>query len=219
MICNNCGSRSENEARFCSQCGAELVRNAGRYCVSCGTSNDPDAIYCSNCGAQITGKAQKVEQGSLHETSRQQRPRRNKGKYVPRNHTRSYFIAALVAVGLIVFFVIISRQSNKTSVNKGQVAVVEPKLQDPVMESKAMQTASDFYCSCGTCGDLSLDTCTCPTAVKEREFIRSMVKEGRRSEQIAAAVNKTYGHMKIRNGLTVPSFPNLDNSLKSPSEN
>ncbi len=217
MICNNCGSKNGNEARFCSQCGAELVRNFGRYCASCGTHNEIDALFCSNCGAQLSDKTPKPEPVSIQEPSRQQRLRKNKGRHVSQNLTRSYFIAAVAAVGLIVFLVIISRQSNKTSVNEGQVAVVETKLQDPIMESKAMQTASDFYCSCGTCGDLSLDTCTCPTAVKEREFIRRMVKEGRNSEQIVAAVNKTWGHMKIKNGLTLPSFPNLGKSLKPSS--
>ena len=104
----------------------------------------------------------------------------------------------------MIIVVIISGSPKSNSVTEGQVAVVETKLQDPVEESKAMQIAQKFDCSCGTCGDLSLDTCTCPTAIKEREFIRKSVEEGTGSDQIIAAVNKTYGHKKGETNLVVP---------------
>ena len=71
-----------------------------------------------------------------------------------------------------------------------------------------------FDCSCGTCGDLSLDTCTCPTAVKEREFIRKSVEEGIGSDQIIAAVNKTYGHKKSETNLVVPPLSGFDGSAR-----
>jgi cytochrome c-type biogenesis protein CcmH/NrfF len=97
--------------------------------------------------------------------------------------------------------------------------VVETKLskiplagQDPVDESKAMQIAERFDCSCGTCGDLSLDTCACPTAVKEREFIRKSVEQRMTSDQIIAEVNKVYGHIKSRHQFAVPPLSSFGSS-------
>ena len=127
--------------------------------------------------------------------------------------------SAIAAVGVVILIIIISQRSKKDSVSQGQVAVVETKLskiplagQDPADESKAMQIAKKFDCSCGTCGDLSLDTCACPTAVKEREFIRKSVEERESPDQIIAAVNRTYGHMKSKTNFVVPPLSNFGGS-------
>ena len=239
MRCNNCGAKNGPEARFCSKCGAEIHRDAGRFCSSCGASNNTDAKFCSNCGAELTGddkrecrscgmrnepnsafcancgerlSADTSAASPFRETPRRQPPKTHKGRYVPPVRKRGYIVTALTALGAIILIIVVSQRSKRGSISEGQVAVVETKLQDPVDESKAMQIAEKFDCSCGTCGDLSLDTCTCPTALKEREFIRKSVEEGTGSDQIIAAVNKTYGHMKSNTNFVVPPLSGFGSS-------
>ena len=120
--------------------------------------------------------------------------------------------SAIAALGVVILIIVISQRSRKDSVSQGQVAVVETKLQNPVDESKAMRIAGKFDCSCGTCGDLPLDTCACPTALKEREFIRKSIEQRMTSDQIIAAVNKTYGHMKSNTNFVVPPLSGFGSS-------
>ena len=241
MRCSKCGAKNDPEARFCSNCGSEIVRDTGKHCNSCGKPNNPDARFCSNCGAELTGddkrecrscrmrndpdsvfcakcgarlSADTTAASPVRETPKQQPPKTHKGRHVPPVRRRGYVAAALTVVGVTILVVVILQRSQKGSLNEGQVAVVETKLKNPVEESKAMQIAAKFDCSCGTCGDLSLDTCECPTAVKEREFIRKSVEQRMASDQIIAAVNKTYGHMKSNTNFVVPPLSGFGSSTR-----
>ena len=49
MICSNCGSENEADARFCNECGAP--QEAG--CPSCGVANKPTAKFCRSCGTAL----------------------------------------------------------------------------------------------------------------------------------------------------------------------
>ncbi len=48
MRCHKCNANNDAEAKFCSQCGAALLKT--RECPQCGELNDPDAHFCDNCG-------------------------------------------------------------------------------------------------------------------------------------------------------------------------
>ena len=215
--CNSCGKPDETDARFCSNCGAELTGDDKRECRSCGMRNDPDSAFCANCGARLS--ADPSAAARIRETPKRTPPKASKGRYVPPVRRRSYMASALAAVGVVILVIVISQRSRNDSLSERQVAVVETKVskiplagQNPVEESKAMQIAKKFDCSCGTCGDLSLDTCECPTAVKEREFIRKSVEQRMASDQIIAAVNKTYGHMKSNTNFVVPPLSGFGGS-------
>ena len=215
--CGSCGTSNSADAKFCSNCGAELIVIGKESCRYCGMNNEPDSAFCANYGTQLsTGTPAAVP---IRQTPKRQPPKTHKGRSVPPARRRSYVAGASVSLGLIVLVIVISQRSRNDSLSEGQVAVVETKLskiplagQDPVGESKAMQIAKKFDCSCGTCGDLSLDTCTCPTAVKEREFIRKSVEERESPDQIIAAVNRTYGHMKSKTNFVVPPLSNFGGS-------
>ncbi len=172
--------------------------------------NDPDSVFCAKCGARLFADTSAAP--PVRETPKRRPLKTHKGRYVPTVRRRGYVASALAAVGVAILVILISGGSKKQSVNERQVAVVKTKLQNPVEESKAMQIAKKFDCSCGTCGDLSLDTCTCPTAVKEREFIRKSVEEGTGSDQIIAAVKKTYGHMKSKTNFVLPPLSGFGSS-------
>ncbi|MEW6061129.1 MAG: cytochrome c-type biogenesis protein CcmH [Bacteroidota bacterium] len=76
------------------------------------------------------------------------------------------------------------------------IQVTEQKSNDPTLEAKVKEVASKFICSCGTCGEQSLDTCTCGNAVQQRQFIRTHFQADQSVEQVIFAVNTTYGWMK-----------------------
>ncbi len=211
MICDKCGIENGSDARFCSHCGTKLPEEVGQDCSSCGGHNEPDALFCSNCGTRLSSDPAAFS-SSVRETPKLHSTKSHRSRFVPPVRRRGYAAAAVATFGVIIVVIVISQRSRKDSVDGRQVAVVETRLQDPVDESKAMQIAKKFDCSCGTCGDLSLDTCTCPTAVKEREFIRKSVEERESPDQIIAAVNRTYGHMKSKTNFVVPPLSNFGGS-------
>lgn len=51
VLCPKCESPNEADAKFCSQCGAELPRE--RSCPVCSVLNAADARFCDQCGASM----------------------------------------------------------------------------------------------------------------------------------------------------------------------
>lgn len=49
IICPNCHSENDINARFCSSCGKPLIKK----CPHCDELNDLDAKYCKNCGKEL----------------------------------------------------------------------------------------------------------------------------------------------------------------------
>jgi class 3 adenylate cyclase/tetratricopeptide (TPR) repeat protein len=53
VICPNCSTENDTDARFCIECGTVL--HAG--CPTCGFVNKAGAKFCQNCGATLSGAA------------------------------------------------------------------------------------------------------------------------------------------------------------------
>lgn len=51
VVCPVCGPRPEPDARFCSNCGAALVKSA--ECGVCHAELEPGSRFCSACGVQV----------------------------------------------------------------------------------------------------------------------------------------------------------------------
>ena len=49
MICASCGADNPSGAKFCTECGASLLR----ACAACATPNLPTARFCRECGAAL----------------------------------------------------------------------------------------------------------------------------------------------------------------------
>lgn len=49
QACPNCGARTETGARYCGDCGTELVAE----CPSCGARVSSDNSYCPDCGTGL----------------------------------------------------------------------------------------------------------------------------------------------------------------------
>ena len=51
LICLRCNRANPSDARFCSQCGAGLLR---RFCSECHAINDAESHFCMSCGAALS---------------------------------------------------------------------------------------------------------------------------------------------------------------------
>jgi TM2 domain-containing membrane protein YozV len=59
MFCKNCGTQLNDQAAFCTSCGAttQAPPAAGGFCPNCGAKTDPVAAVCVKCGVALTPAA------------------------------------------------------------------------------------------------------------------------------------------------------------------
>lgn len=60
MICPSCHSQIEDDAAFCSHCGAKVEHPAAAapaHCPACGQPVPEDAVFCAHCGARVHEEA------------------------------------------------------------------------------------------------------------------------------------------------------------------
>ena len=64
MKCNNCGAELQDNAKFCTSCGARVENSApqggSRHCPNCGSLLVADASFCTNCGQRVGGPVRQV---------------------------------------------------------------------------------------------------------------------------------------------------------------
>ncbi len=57
MQCSNCGSEVREGAKFCRECGSEIVWKTevlnANVCPKCGNTLEEGALFCNNCGCRI----------------------------------------------------------------------------------------------------------------------------------------------------------------------
>ena len=69
MRCNNCGAELQDNAKFCTSCGANVEaqgpQGGPKHCPNCGSQLAGDASFCTNCRQKVGGPvnqgARKVE--------------------------------------------------------------------------------------------------------------------------------------------------------------
>jgi len=202
MNCRTCGVPNNDDARFCRACGAELHQQLGgdhgKRCPSCDFDNPKDARFCAHCGVE----AQHHHPSSQHSgkpTQRKRKERDDDTKLVrwPRIVGVVTIAGALLFIGTMYMF--------PPQENRKAPVITEARSSDPVMEIQVTAIASKFICSCGTCGELPLETCGCTTAVQERQFIRTSLQSGQNPDQIVLALNKAFGWMKPQYAATYDS--------------
>ncbi len=196
MTCKECGFDNRENSRFCANCGAELETAVEtqhlRTCPACDFRNKPDSIYCGGCGARQRSHHDK------HRRRHEQHQKQSKGK-AKHDERKSRFhplaVGSLIVGGVILLFLVLD---SKTGIQKQQrpIPVVESKSNDLALEAKVLDVASKFICSCGTCGEQPLDVCSCNTAVKERQYIRTSLQSGQSLNQVALAVQDNFGWVK-----------------------
>lgn len=55
IICAECGTENDPEAKFCTNCGADIVKQQmyKQVCRQCGSEIEEGSKFCPNCGAEI----------------------------------------------------------------------------------------------------------------------------------------------------------------------
>lgn len=65
MFCNECGHEVPDNAKFCFECGAKIIRKV--ICSNCGTELAPNAKFCLECGAKVGGLAENTVKTDMGE--------------------------------------------------------------------------------------------------------------------------------------------------------
>jgi len=162
-------------------------------CNECGTENKDDALFCANCGAEL----RRHHNGHQHHLDQQVQQKHQKKKDRRMDAKLKWhpgFVAIVLLAGVFVFIMRMDLFVKKQPAPLAQF--VETRSADAKLEAKVMEIASKFICSCGTCGEKPLDTCTCNRAVEERQFIRNYLEQGQKPELVILALNNSYGWMK-----------------------
>ncbi|MDP2884728.1 MAG: zinc ribbon domain-containing protein [Ignavibacteria bacterium] len=196
MTCEECGHENKEDSQFCANCGAKLDKSMeGRQpgmCTACNFKNKPDSMFCGGCGAR--------QQSHHHEHRRKHEHHLKQLKGKARGDERKSGFRPLT-VGLFIVggvILLVLALDSKTGIQEQErpIPVVESKSNDPALETKVLDVASKFICSCGTCGEQSLDVCSCNTAVEERQYIRASLQSGQSVDQVAVAVGDKFGWVK-----------------------
>lgn len=197
MKCQECGERNPDGALFCAHCGASLGETppseASIRCSVCGADIPEKEKSCMACGA--TPNRRDKHQGRQEHRSHQAKRNRKQDRHRTARFKWTPATIAFALLGGVLGLITLL----ELTVKEEPVApppFVETALRDPALESKVLAIASKFICSCGTCGEKPLETCTCNTAAEERQFIRNYLQQGQTPEQIIAALNSTYGWLK-----------------------
>ncbi len=193
MNCRTCGVPNSDDAKFCSNCGVELHQQVGGHhgkrCPSCDFENPTDARFCAHCGAEV-----KHHHPSSQHSGRATQRKRKESHGDTKLFRWPRIIGVVVIAGALLF--ICSKYFFPPEENRKVPVAREARSSDPATEIQVTAIASKFICSCGTCGELPLESCGCNTAVQERQFIRTSLQSGQSPDHIVLAVNKTFGWMK-----------------------
>ncbi|KAA3616796.1 MAG: hypothetical protein D8M58_17475 [Calditrichaeota bacterium] len=193
-ICQSCNARNRIDAKFCDECGNELLLGEDKKkCENCDFPNNDDSKFCFKCGEKFKQKEipKKLKQ------KQQNREARGKKQVQTKQSSQPLKIVLIAVVAIAAYFLAFNDNQPQTAQRTVQTSrIVEQKLADPVMETAAMDIASKFICSCGTCGEQPLNTCTCEVAQTERQFIRNGLQNKMDQETIIKSVNSKYGWIK-----------------------
>jgi len=205
MKCIECGVTNKDDARFCSDCGAELHSQVTssereghdrktRECPGCGDETPRESRYCANCGVEVRHHHKHNHDKRHHEAAK-----KKKKKHVDTRlkwHPGLVVLAILAGATVILILPYVFGDGHRSP----QSAIVEQRNIDPRVEARVTEIASRFSCSCGTCGELPLETCSCSKAVEERMLIRNRVQAGHSDSLIVEAVRSLYGFLKSDQG-------------------
>jgi cytochrome c-type biogenesis protein CcmH/NrfF len=206
MKCENCGRVNPDDAKFCADCGADLqqtkIIHHSTDCPLCGYENTPESRFCAECGAGL-GRPHREETKKHHHD--QNAPKKKKRHVDTKLHWHPAVVTLLILVAIVLFYVGLE-SINRNRQPQREAPLIEARSNDPALEVRVREVASKFICSCGTCGEQPLETCTCNTAIQERQFIRSSLQSGQSAGQVIAAVNSNFGWMKPEFGARYDSL-------------
>ena len=198
MNCKQCGQELSIDSKFCANCGDPVPDSLKDtiHCRECGCENTKESRFCAECGVSLVSEMKPQKPKAKHKV-RKERIREEK--------TPSWTSQAIKVIGLaggiVVVGLLINRNDTPVSPAPGPASsVAEVRSTDPGVEVRVRTVASVFICSCGSCNEQPLETCTCATAAEERQFIRDEIAKGESNDRIITMVNERYGWLKKGRG-------------------
>ena len=207
MICKRCGIGNADDNKYCINCGNELTKEnqpKKSICGSCGSENKLTNKFCTVCGEKLVAQ-DNIKSG--HDKQKHQHHNKNNKRndhiYTPsKDYKKRTRMAVgvkplLIAAGvLFISLLTVALLNNWFVKNDDDRYPKESKSSNPVVEAKVFEIASKFVCSCGSCGEQSLEKCKCATAVEERQFVRDYLERKSKPEDIVVALADRYGYLK-----------------------
>lgn len=210
-ICPECQTSNNDDAKFCSHCGFKFSElKDGNICDHCGTANKIDARFCANCGNNLE---KKIKTNQTFKKSKKKQRSRQRKTPVRKKSLGSHTFPIIVIIGGLIWAVLYVFDDQDTN-NIKRDQFVSGTGQNLVLDDIVYTVASRFTCSCGSCGEEALETCTCNTAALEREFIKNELQKGKSFNQVIAAVYTRYGHPKPEFKKTILQISEQDDSPK-----
>ncbi len=201
MKCYRCGIENGDSNKFCTNCGNILVNEYKPYkiiCESCGAENELGYKYCLLCGELFNTTenvhSRKFRQKHTGYISKNKKNRKRKITSGNKSFGLKPFLITLVLI--IISFITIITIDFLTRAQIPSNSIVESKSKNPLIEATVYEIASKFVCSCGNCGEQSLEKCTCKRAIEERQFIRDYLEKNSKKDDVVIALANKYGYLK-----------------------
>lgn len=207
MKCNNCSTENDNNSNFCINCGNKLEKekiNSEKFCSNCGNKKNENDRFCVNCGTKFETEKDSIKIVQVQSKQTRKKKHQPHKKYVQEKNfdlltelkKHKFITAAAIVILGYIFFQVIPKDPDYTISNNPirQTQTNLPLYGD--INSTFNQVASKFICSCGTCGELSLETCGCPSAKQEHNYINSLLSQNNTIDQTVIAVANKYGWLK-----------------------
>lgn len=161
-------------------------------CKACNIENADDARFCYTCGIDMTTEKRFSTKKTIN-----QRRRLNKYKYHRSSIVDRIFSQKLLLISGSIFFVLaVVYLADPKIFDASTPSVQEEKSDNSVVELKVKEIASKFVCTCGSCGEESLDICSCNRAIQERQMIRDYLLDGEGPNQIIKIISESFGGLK-----------------------
>lgn len=167
-------------------------------CSKCGFKNNIHVKYCTSCGFHLN----KIMPGKFSFKFGKQLTTKKPLKSSRKRFLNSYFYgikvkAFIVLVcSLLILFSLMAVLEFLSPTHIPRFRKTEIKSKNPAVEKTVSVIASKFICSCGKCGEKSLEICKCERAIEERSLIRKRAEINEPSENIVLEVAQQYGFLK-----------------------
>lgn len=184
-------------------------------CQKCGNQNDADAKYCEQCGSYLLDNSSK--RSSIKNRNKK---RENIYNSESKNNSLMPIVTSLLSlksvwiiISVILFALLLVGlySSNNNRYNQDNDRFIDQRSDNPVVEAKVFEIASNFVCECGNCNEESLDICKCNYAVDERKFIRDYLEQNKNTADIITAMVTKYGGLKP--GVSLTKYKQSDNQV------
>jgi len=175
-------------------------------CSNCNTQNESNSKVCINCGRKMepadnnteTIKAKNIQsKNDKHPPHKRYVKKENFDILTELNNHKIFTAAAIIILGYFFFRALPKEPEYNFTDNPTRQTQPNVPLYGGE-NTKFILVASKFVCSCGSCGELSLETCGCPTAKQEHKYIDSLLSQDITISQAIIAVANKYGWLKSK---------------------